>query len=75
MVELKCKYDGRYLGEAETIVADILCPSCKGSTQFKVLKADQSKLFNYKFAKSERPPKSKDPITNSDAQALKAEVS
>lgn len=77
MIDLNCSKCKRYLGEAETIVADLLCPnsSCKASTQFKILTADQSKLYNYKFAKPERIPKSKDPITNEDAQALKVEVS
>lgn len=62
MTELNCKNTkcGRYLGEAETIVADILCAGCKGSSQFKILSSDQSKLFNYKFAKPEREPKKKE---------------
>lgn len=62
MTELFCKNCKRYLGEAEVIVADIICSnsSCKGSTQFKILSADQSKLYSYKFAKPEKPPKKKE---------------
>lgn len=61
LIELKCKHCARYLGEAETIVADLLCPGCKATNQFKILSADTSKLINYKFAKAERPPKKKEP--------------
>lgn len=62
MIELKCKDCDRYLGEAETIVADLLCPnsSCKASTQFKILTADQTKMLSYKFAKPARQPKKKE---------------
>lgn len=62
MKELTCKDCGRYLGEAEVIVADLLCSngSCKASTQFKILNADQIKLIKYKFAKPEREPKKKE---------------
>ncbi len=61
MIDLKCKNCSRHLGEAETIVADILCPGCGGSSQFKILNRDNVKMFNYKFAKSEREPKKKKP--------------
>lgn len=77
MIELKCKHCDRHLGEAEMIVGELLCPnsSCKASSQFKIITADQSKLISYKFAKPEREPKKKEPITNVDAEALKPEVS
>lgn len=60
MKELKCKHCGRHMGEAEVIVADLICPnsSCKGSTQFKIL--NQASLYNYKFIKPEREPKKKE---------------
>ena len=62
MIDLKCNNTqcGRHLGEAESIIADILCAGCKGSTQFKILSNDQSKLINYKFVKPERSPKKKE---------------
>jgi hypothetical protein len=63
MIELKCKHCQRHLGEVESIVGDLICPnsSCKGSSQFKILSADQSKLIAFKFAKAEREPKKKEP--------------
>lgn len=61
MIELNCKICGRHLGEAEVIVADLLCSngSCKASTQFKILNADQVKLIRYKFVKPEKLSKVK----------------
>jgi hypothetical protein len=60
--ELKCRNCGRHLGEATTIVADLLCPNsaCRASTQFKILNNDTVGMMNYKFAKPEREPKRKD---------------
>lgn len=75
MQELKCKHCKRHLGEAESIVGDIICPGCKGSSQFKIVPTNFSKLYGYVFTKAERPPKTKEPITNNDAKPLKAEVS
>lgn len=72
---VNCK---RYLGQAEIVVADILCAGCKGSTQFKILSNNVTKLYNYKFAEPPREPKKKEDskvITNEDAEALKPEVS
>lgn len=65
MTELKCKHCGRHIGVADMIIADLLCPntSCKGSTQFKIVKADISKALNFKFETPEKEPKKKE-ITN-----------
>jgi hypothetical protein len=59
MVDLKCKSCERHLGEAETIVADLLCPnsSCRASTQFKIINNDVTSMMKYKFLKPERPSK------------------
>lgn len=64
MIDLNCSKCKRYIGKAESIVADLLCPnsSCKASTQFKIVTSDVSKLITYKFAEPERPPKSKEPV-------------
>jgi hypothetical protein len=62
MVQLKCASCGRHLGEAETIIADLLCPnsSCRASTQFKILNNDISGMARYKFAAPAREPKKKE---------------
>ena len=62
MIDLKCKHCNRHLGQAETIIADIICPntSCKGSTQFKIVSSDVSKMYNFKFITPEREPKKKE---------------
>lgn len=68
MIELKCSHCGRHLGEAETIVADLICPnsSCKGSTQFKIINNDTSSMMRYKFAKAAREPKKKEATNESN---------
>jgi len=62
MIDLKCKDCGRHIGEVEMVVGDIRCPnsSCKASTQFKILNADMSKMYSYKFAKPPKEPKKKE---------------
>lgn len=59
MIELRCKHCGRFIGEVESIVGNIVCPnsSCKGSTNFKIL--TEKSLYNYKFTKPEKQPKEK----------------
>ncbi len=61
MIDLKCKSCKRHLGEAETIVADILCSGCGASSQFKILNRDNSKIYGFKFPSPEREPKKKKP--------------
>ena len=60
MHDLNCSHCQRFLGKAAVIIADILCPSCKGSTQFKIMPVDQSKMLSFKFAEPARQPKKKD---------------
>lgn len=61
MIELKCKHCDRFLGEVETLVGEIRCSntSCKAGNQFKIIKADETTLYDYKFATPPRPPKVK----------------
>lgn len=61
MIALNCTHCGRYLGEAQVFVGELICPNsaCKGGTQMKLLNTDQAKLLAYKFATPPRPPKTK----------------
>lgn len=61
MTDLKCKHCERHLGEAEMIVGEIICPnsSCRGTTQFKMIKSDVTEMVRFKFTKPERQAKSK----------------
>lgn len=62
MTALTCKHCNRHMGEAEAFVGELLCANskCKGTTQFKIIKSDNSALFSYKFAKPEKPPKTQE---------------
>lgn len=59
MIELRCKHCNRFMGEAECIVGEIICPntSCKAGNQFKVLTSDEEALVRFKFASAPRPAK------------------
>lgn len=59
MNELKCRVCSRYIGEAETIIAELMCPntSCKATTQFKIINNDIEKLISYKFMTEPKKPK------------------
>jgi phage FluMu protein Com len=61
MIELRCKQCDRFMGEAVSIVGEIVCPntSCKAGNQFKILTADESKLVSFKFPSAPRPAKVK----------------
>lgn len=59
MTKLECRHCGRYIGEAETIVAEIKCPnsSCRAGNQFKIL--SNAVLVDFKFDHEPDPPKNK----------------
>ena len=57
MTELKCTHCNRYIGKAESIVGTLLCPSCKGETQYKIISNKLEELYFYKFADKPKMPK------------------
>ena len=62
-MDLKCKHCQRYIGKSHgTIIATLKCPnsSCKGETQFKIVEADVSKAFNFKFLEQPIAPKNRE---------------
>lgn len=61
MIKLTCSNCGRFLGEVEVIVGEVLCgnSACKGGTQFKIIPNDSTSLLRYKFAQPAREPRSK----------------
>lgn len=76
--ELKCYNCKRYLGTAYgTIIAEIPCgnSSCKAGNQIKIINGDNVADITHKFLTPPREPKTKKPITNEDAEALRPEVS
>ena len=59
MIKVTCKYCGRFLCEAESMVATIPCQNsaCRAENQIKILTNDT--LVAYEFAQPPRPPKQK----------------
>lgn len=59
MIKLECHHCGRYLGEVETLVGEILCgrSTCRGGNQFKIVTKNVGKMVSYTFANAEKPPK------------------
>jgi phage FluMu protein Com len=59
MRKLFCKHCERYLGEAESIIGELICSNskCKATNQFKILNNNQDKLLHHKFLTPERQPK------------------
>jgi len=58
-MKLNCKYCSRHLGEAEVIIAELICSnsSCKATNQYTHLTNDLSKMYTHKFTKPEKQPK------------------
>lgn len=59
--ELKCRSCNRHLGISKgTTIAELICPSCKATTQFKVINGDATQDLLFKWTTAPKEPKKKE---------------